>query len=169
VDAVKEQNYPVGDYDDQYMRWTTLCQERGQAVPEFTNTFSSLGASYQYVVKIEQKFRHQNKREFGPANLQQPKYDKDDPNKQLPKNHSKPQEKKGHGKTKKYTVKWCDFHKIPSHNTNECHSKQLLVVEIKYKESNPDSENNGKRHIIDAEPTATVMTTTIQPEGTNRS
>jgi hypothetical protein len=32
VDAVKEQYYPVGNYDDQYMRWTTLRQERGQAV-----------------------------------------------------------------------------------------------------------------------------------------
>jgi hypothetical protein len=29
---------------------------------------SSLGAAYRYVVKIEQKFKHQNKREFGSAN-----------------------------------------------------------------------------------------------------
>jgi hypothetical protein len=43
---------------------------------------SSLGATYRYVVKIEQKFKHQNKREFEFANLQQPKYGKDDPNKQ---------------------------------------------------------------------------------------
>jgi hypothetical protein len=42
VDAVKEQYYPVGNYEDQYMRWTTLQQERGQAVPEFTNTFHTL-------------------------------------------------------------------------------------------------------------------------------
>jgi hypothetical protein len=42
VDAVKEQYYPVGNYDDQYMRWTTLWQERGQAVSEFTNTFHTL-------------------------------------------------------------------------------------------------------------------------------
>jgi hypothetical protein len=98
VDAVKEQYYPVGNYEDQYMRWTTLRQERGQVVPEFTNTFhtlrtklgikdserhlvlkyrgalhryiqtemdfldiSSLGAAYRYAVKIEQKFKHQNK------------------------------------------------------------------------------------------------------------
>ena len=27
VDAVKEQYYPVGNYEDQYMRWTTLRQE----------------------------------------------------------------------------------------------------------------------------------------------
>jgi hypothetical protein len=32
VDVVKEQYYPVGNYEDQYMRWTTLRQERGQAV-----------------------------------------------------------------------------------------------------------------------------------------
>jgi hypothetical protein len=146
-------------------------QERGQAVPEFTNTFhtlhtklgikdserhlvlkyrgalhryiqtemdfldiSSLGVAYRYVVKIEQKFKHQNKWEFGSANLQQPKYDKDDPNKQSPENQSKPQEKKGHEKTKKDTRKWCDFHKIPWHNTDECRSKQSLVAEIKDKE-----------------------------------
>jgi hypothetical protein len=42
VDAVKEQYYPVGNYEDQYMRWTTLRQERGQAVLEFTNTFHTL-------------------------------------------------------------------------------------------------------------------------------
>jgi hypothetical protein len=42
VDAVKEQYYPVGNYEEQYMRWTTLRQERGQAVPEFTNAFHTL-------------------------------------------------------------------------------------------------------------------------------
>jgi hypothetical protein len=131
----------VGNYDDQYMRWTTLRQERGQAVSEFTNTFhtlhtklgikyserhlvlkyhgalhryiqtemdfldiSSLGAAYRYVVKIEQKFRHQNKWEFGSANPQQPKYDKDDPNKQPPENQSKPQEKKGHRERRRRTL-----------------------------------------------------------------
>jgi hypothetical protein len=86
----------------------------------------------------------------------------------LPENQSKPQEKKGHEKMKKDTGKWCDFHKIPWHNTDECRSKQSLVAEIKDKELNPDSEsdseNNGKRQIIDADPTAIVATTTIQPE-----
>jgi hypothetical protein len=48
---------------------------------------SSLGTAYRYAVKIEQKFKHHNKREFGSANLQQPKYDKDDPNKQPHENH----------------------------------------------------------------------------------
>jgi hypothetical protein len=42
---------------------------------------SSLGVAYRYVVKIEQKFKHQNKWDFGFANPQQPKYDKDVPNK----------------------------------------------------------------------------------------
>jgi hypothetical protein len=205
VDTAKEQYYPVGNYEDQYMRWTTLRQERVQAVPEFTNTFhtlctklgikdsefhlvlkycgglhryiqsemdfldiSSLGVAYRYVVNIEQKFKHQNKWKFGSANPQQPKYEKDEPNKQLLKNQSKPQEKKGHGKTKKDTGKWCNFHKIPWHNTDECRSKQSLVAEIKDKESNPDSksnyENTGKRQIIDIDPTTIVATATIQPE-----
>jgi hypothetical protein len=127
VDAVKEQYYPVGNYEEQYTRWTTLRQERGQAVLEFTNSFhtlrtklgikdskrhlvlkyggalhryiqtvmdfldiSSLGAAYRYVVKIERKFKHQKKWEFGSANPQQSKYDKDNPNKQSPENQSKP-------------------------------------------------------------------------------
>ena len=28
VDVVKEQYYPMGNYDDQYTKWTILCQER---------------------------------------------------------------------------------------------------------------------------------------------
>jgi hypothetical protein len=101
---------------------------------DFLN-ISSLGASYRYVVKIEQKFRHQNKWEFGSANPQQPKHGKDDPNQQPPNNQSKTQENKGKGKTKNDTGKWCDFHKIPWHNTDECRSKQSLVAEVKDKES----------------------------------
>jgi hypothetical protein len=47
LDVVKEQYYPVGNYEDQYMRWTTLRQERGQAVPYFTNTLrTKLGIKY---------------------------------------------------------------------------------------------------------------------------
>jgi hypothetical protein len=142
------------------MIWNTLRQERGQVVPEFTNTFhtlhtklgikdserhlvlkyrgalhryiqtemdfldiSVLGVAYRYAVKIEQKFKHQNKWEFASTNPQQSKYDKDNPNKQSPENQSKPQEKKGHRNTKKDIEKWCDFHKSPWHNTDECLSK----------------------------------------------
>jgi hypothetical protein len=100
---------------------------------------SSLGVAYRYVVKIEQKFKNQNKREFGYENPQQPKYDKYNPKKQPPKNHSKKKEKKGKGKTKNDTRKWCDFHKIPWNNTAECHSKHSLVHEIKEKYLNPYS------------------------------
>jgi hypothetical protein len=117
MDAVKEKYCPVGNYDEKYMRWTTLHQERGQTLLEFTNIFhtfctklgikhskrnlvlkyhgalhryiqtkmdflyiSSLGTSYRYVVKLEHKFKHQNKREFVSVNLQQPKYGKGNPN-----------------------------------------------------------------------------------------
>jgi hypothetical protein len=47
---------------------------------------SSLGASYRYDFKIEKKFKNQKKWEFESANPQQPKDDKDNPNKQSPEN-----------------------------------------------------------------------------------
>jgi hypothetical protein len=100
---------------------------------------SSLEVVYQYVVKIEQKFRHQNKWVLSSKNTQQPKYAKDDPNKEPPENHSNPKENKGHEKTKKDTRKWCDFHKIPWNNTDECLSKKSLVVDIKEKYLKPYS------------------------------
>jgi hypothetical protein len=40
--VVKEQYYPIGNYEDQYMRLTTLHQERGQTISEFKNTFHTL-------------------------------------------------------------------------------------------------------------------------------
>jgi hypothetical protein len=83
-------------------------------------------ASYQYAVKIEQKFKQQNKREFGSTNLQQQKYGKGGPNSHKKKpqyNKSKPLENKGNMKMKKDLRKWWKFHKIPSHNTSECHLK----------------------------------------------
>jgi hypothetical protein len=98
VDAVKEQYYPIGNYEDQYMRWTTLWTREGPsssrvhqylpylahqaglkeseqhlvlkyhgALHRYIQTemdfldISSLGVAYRYVVKIEKKFRHQNK------------------------------------------------------------------------------------------------------------
>jgi hypothetical protein len=126
VEAVKEKYYHVDNYEDQYMRWTTLRQEKSQTMSEFTNNFhtlhtklgikdsernlvlkyrgalhryiqtkmdflniSSLGDGNRYVVKIDQKFRHQNKWDSGFANPQQPKHDKDRPNQQPPENQSK--------------------------------------------------------------------------------
>jgi hypothetical protein len=42
VYSLKEQYYHIGSYDDQYTRWTTLRQERGQTVSQFTNIFHTL-------------------------------------------------------------------------------------------------------------------------------
>ena len=67
---------------------------------------------------------------------------------------SKPQMKKGNGKVKKDTWKWCELHKSPWHNTDECRAKQSLVAEMK--SSKLDSESDSKtepdkgKWIIDA-------------------
>ena len=76
------------------------------------------------------------------------------------------QMKKGNWKAKKDTRKWCEIHKIPWHNTDECRTKQLLVAEMKSLELDPNfnseiEPDKGKR-IIDAEPNATVTTSQIQ-------
>jgi hypothetical protein len=63
--------------------------------------------------------------------------------------------------------KWCEYHKIPWHNTEECLSKKSLVVELKASKSevDSDSESNfkGGKWIIDVEPSATVATTKFRP------
>ena len=41
-DAIKEQYYPIGSYEDQCTKWTTLRQERDQTIPYFTNIFHTL-------------------------------------------------------------------------------------------------------------------------------
>jgi hypothetical protein len=77
------------------------------------------------------------------------------------------QEKKDTRKTKKDNGKWCDFHKSPWHNTVDFHPKQSLVAELKASESdvcyNSESEPKMERQIIDAEPSAIVATTKLQP------
>jgi hypothetical protein len=76
--------------------------------------------------------------------------------------------KKDTRKKKKYTRKWCNFHKIPYHNTVDCHSKKTLVDEVKYSESDASSDFESKiergRQIIDAEPSAIVATTKLQTD-----
>ena len=140
---------------------------------------STLGSTYRYAVKIEKKFKQRNKREFGSANPPH-KQGRGNPGPQNrgqstppSDNPSKPQAKKGNGKTKKDTGKWCEFHKSPWHNTDECRSKQSLLAEIKASESDPDSDSDSEpnaavndkgKQIIDAEPSVTIATTQIQPE-----
>jgi hypothetical protein len=135
----------------------------------------SLGAAYRYVVKIVQKFK-QKRQEFGSANSSQPKQGKGDLNLQKKgqrkdghsqDNQSKTQHKKGNEKSKKNTGKWCEYHKIPWHNIEECRSKQSLVAELKASESEEDSnsESNieGGKYIIDSETSATFTTTKFHP------
>jgi hypothetical protein len=116
---------------------------------------SSLGTTYRYVVKIEQKLK-QKTRQFGPGNPSQQKPRRGNPNPQnkgqsedgkYQDNQSNLQENKDIGKTKNDTKKWCDFHKIPWHNTVDCRSKQSLVAELKASESDAasDSESRLKR------------------------
>jgi hypothetical protein len=68
---------------------------------------------------------------------------------------------------KKDMGKGCEYHKIPWHNIEECHSKKSLMVELKASESeaNSDSESNleGGKWIIDSKPGAIVSTTKVQP------
>lgn len=67
---------------------------------------------------------------------------------------------------KKDAWKWCEFHKSPSHNIDECHTKQSLVAEIKALESNEYSKSKPKiekgKQIIDAKPSATISTTKVK-------
>jgi hypothetical protein len=41
---------------------------------------------------------------------------------------------------KKDVGKWCEYHKIPWHNVEECFSKKSLVAELKAFDSEIDSD-----------------------------
>ena len=41
-DSIKGQYYPVGSYEDKYIQWTTLRQQRDQDVHELMNLFHTL-------------------------------------------------------------------------------------------------------------------------------
>jgi hypothetical protein len=82
---------------------------------------TSLGATYRYAVKIEQKLK-QKMQKFGlgnpsdknprkgSPNLHNKGKSKDGPSQDI---QSRPLENKDTGKTKKDTGKWCDFYKSP--------------------------------------------------------
>jgi len=68
------------------------------------------------------------------------------------------------------TGKWCEFHKRPWNNTDECHPKRSLVVELKALELDLDSDSDSKpnivvaykgKNIIDAESIVTITTTKV--------
>eukprot|EP00253_Pinus_taeda_P019020 PITA_19020 len=103
---------------------------------EFMN-ISSLGTTYRYVVKIEQKFKHK-KRDFGSAN---PKNKGQGQGQVTQDNPSKPQEKNNTTTPKKDTGKWYT-----------CSDP----------EPKPDKGNGKGKQIIDADPNATIATTKIQ-------
>jgi hypothetical protein len=66
--------------------------------------------------------------------------------------------------------KWCEYHKHPWHNTDECRFKQSLMAELKASESEADfdfeSNPEGGKQIIDVEPNAMVTTTKVRPSET---
>jgi hypothetical protein len=78
-----------------------------------------------------------------------------------------PQHNKGNQKMKKDMGKWCEYHKSPWLNTDECHSNQSLMVVLKDSESDVDSDSEsnpeGGKRIIDVETSATVTTTKVWP------
>jgi hypothetical protein len=77
------------------------------------------------------------------------------------------QHKKGNKKTNKDIGKWCEYHKIPWHNTDECRSKQSLMTKLKASVSEVDSysksNREGGKHIINVETNAMIATTKVRP------
>ena len=47
LDDIKGQYYSVGSYEDKYIQWTTLRQQRDQDVHELTNLFHTHQVGYQ--------------------------------------------------------------------------------------------------------------------------
>ena len=86
---------------------------------------SSLETTYQYDVKIEKKFK-QKKWNFGSVNLNQgkgaPKLEKKGQSQGgvTQDNPSKSQENNNTVNSKKDKGKWCEFHKSPTHDIDEC-------------------------------------------------
>jgi hypothetical protein len=138
---------------------------------------SSLGTTYRYAAKIEQKFK-QKKRDFGSMNQKKAKGAPKPQNKgqsqgmEAQDNLPKTQENNNTAKPKKDTGKWCEFHKSSTHNTSEYWAKQSLVAEMRASKSDacsktksePEKGNDRGKNIIDVDPNATIATTKIEKE-----
>lgn len=126
---------------------------------------SSLSMTYRYTVKIKQKFK-QKKWDFGSVNLKKKGQIQ---GMVIQDNLSKPQEKNSTTKSHKDIGRWCEFHKIRTHNTSECGTKQSLVAKLKASElderTDPelklDKGNEEGKQIIDAEHNASVVTAKV--------
>jgi hypothetical protein len=79
-------------------------------------------------------------------------------------------------KLKKDTGKWCEFHKISSHNKSECRAKQSLVAEMRASQSDACSDTESEhekgiergKHIIDADPCGSLIVLVQKKDGTWR-
>ena len=108
---------------------------------------SSLGMTYRYVAKIEQKIQTEKaslwifelEASEGAPKPQNQGYSQGMVTQEKLTN---PQAKSNIVKPKKEAGKWCEFHKSPTYNTSECQDKQSLMAEIKDYES--DAYSNTK-------------------------
>jgi hypothetical protein len=84
---------------------------------------SSLSVAYRYVVKIEKKFKHQNRQEFSLQICNNQSMTKMSLTNSLPKTSPSHRKRRVTGRQRRTQKMVRFFHKIPWHNTDECRSK----------------------------------------------
>jgi hypothetical protein len=103
---------------------------------------SSHGATYRYSIKIEQKFKHQNKWDFGSPNLQQPKYEKKSLTNSLPKTGPRHMKRRVIGRQRRTPKNGAISTKAPGTTPMNVTQNSHWWPRSKTKESNPDSESD---------------------------